>query len=96
MFITSPTTLISTLTVIQMILKNIEKDKYTSIIHEELNKLGLEFARYKERWDKLSRSIQAVNKDVENVSVTTDKITRKFTAINQVDIKALKEEKEEV
>ena len=95
-FITSPTTLISTLTVIQMILKNIEKDKYTSIIHEELNKLGLEFARYRERWDKLSRSIQAVNKDVENVSVTTDKITRKFTAINQVDIKALKEEKEEV
>ena len=36
-FITSPTTLISTLTVIQMIIKNMEKDKYTSIIHEELN-----------------------------------------------------------
>ena len=91
-FITSPTTLISTLTVIQMIIKNMEKDKYTSIIHEELNKLGLEFARYKERWDKLSKSIQTVNKDVENVSITTDKITKKFTSINQVDIKALKEE----
>lgn len=90
-FITSPTTLISTLTVIQMIIKNMEKDKYTSIIHEELNKLGLEFARYKERWDKLSKSIQTVNKDVENVSITTDKISKKFTSINQVDIKALKE-----
>ena len=91
-FITSPTTLISTLTIIQMIIKNMEKDKYTSIIHEELNKLGLEFARYKERWDKLSKSIQTVNKDVENVSITTDKISKKFTSINQVDIKALKEE----
>ena len=91
-FITSPTTLISTLTVIQMIIKNMEKDKYTSIIHEELNKLGLEFARYKERWDKLSKSIQTVNKDVENVYITTDKISKKFTSINQVDIKALKEE----
>lgn len=91
-FITSPTTLISTLTVIQMIIKNMEKDKYTSIIHEELNKLCLEFARYKERWDKLSKSIQTVNKDVENVSITTDKISKKFTSINQVDIKALKEE----
>ena len=91
-FITSPTTLISTLTVIQMIIKNMEKDKYTSIIHEELNKLGLEFARYKERWDRLSKSIQTVNKDVENVSITTDKISKKFTSINQVDIKALKEE----
>lgn len=95
-FITSPTTLISTLTVIQMVIKNMEKDKYTSIIHEELNKLGLEFARYKERWDKLSKSIQTVNKDVENVSITADKISKKFTSINQVDIKALKESKEEV
>lgn len=95
-FITSPTTLILTLTVIQMIIKNMEKDKYTSIIHEELNKLGLEFARYKERWDKLSKSIQTVNKDVENVSITADKISKKFTSINQVDIKALKESKEEV
>jgi len=39
-WITSPTTLISTLSVIQMIIKNIERDKYTSIIHDELNKLG--------------------------------------------------------
>lgn len=85
-WITSPTTLISTLTVIQMIIKNMERDKYASIIHEELNKLGLEFARYKERWDKLARSIQTVNKDVENVSITTDKINKKFEIINKVDI----------
>ena len=85
-WITSPTTLISTLTVIQMILKNMERDQYTSIIHEELNKLGLEFARYKERWDKLSRSIQSVNKDVENVSITTEKIQKKFDTINRVDM----------
>ena len=85
-WITSPTTLISTLTVIQMIIKNMEKDKYTSIIHEELNKLGLEFARYKERWDKLSRSIQTVNKDIENVSITSEKISKKFDTINKVEI----------
>ena len=85
-WITSPTTLISTLTVIEMIIKNMERDKYTSIIHDELNKLGLEFARYKERWDKLARSIQTVNKDVENVSITTDKITKKFESINKVEV----------
>lgn len=72
-----------------MIIKNIERDKYTSIIHEELNKLGLEFARYKERWDKLARSIQTVNKDVENVSITTDKITKKFETINKVEVASL-------
>ncbi len=88
-WLTSPTTLISTLTVIQMIIKNMERDKYTSIIHEELNKLGLEFSRYKERWDKLARSIQTVNKDVENVQITTDKISKKFETISSVDIKQL-------
>lgn len=85
-WITSPTTLISTLTVIEMIIKNMERDKYTSVIHEELNKLGLEFARYRERWDKLARSIQTVNKDVENVSITTEKISKKFDSINKVEV----------
>lgn len=85
-WITSPTTLISTLTVIEMIIKNLERDKYSSIIHEELKKLGLEFARYRERWDKLARSIQTVNKDVENVSITTEKISKKFESINKVEL----------
>lgn len=95
-WITSPTTLISTLTVIEMIIKNMERDKYTSIIHEELNKLGLEFARYKERWDKLARSIQTVNKDVENVSITTDKITKKFESINKVEVALIEGPEEDV
>ena len=95
-WITSPTTLISTLTVIEMIIKNLERDKYTSIIHEELNKLGLEFARYKERWDKLARSIQTVNKDVENVSITTDKITKKFESINKVEVALIEGTEEDV
>ncbi len=88
-WITSPTTLISTLTVIQMIMKNIERDKYTSIIHEELNKLGVEFSRYKERWDKLAKSIQIVNKDVENVYITTEKISKKFDVISGVEVDKL-------
>ena len=92
-WITSPTTLISTLTVIEMIIKNIERDKYTSVIHEELNKLGIEFSRYKERWDKLARSIQTVNKDVESVYVTTDKISKKFENINKVDVIKIEDKK---
>ena len=81
-WITSPTTLMSTLTVIQVILKNMERDKYASIIHEELNKLGVEFSRYRERWNKLSRSIETVNKDVESIHITTDKISRRFESIS--------------
>jgi len=83
-WITSPTTLISTFTTIQVLLKNMERDKYAKIVHNELTKLGIEFQRYKERWDKLSRSIETVNKDVENLNITSDKITKKFEAINDV------------
>ena len=86
-WLTSPTTLMSTLTVIQVLLKNMERDKYSSIIHEELNKLGIEFTRYKERWNKLSKSIETVNKDIESINITTDKITKRFDSINSVEIK---------
>ena len=93
-WITSPTTLISTLTVIQMILKNMERDRYTTVIHEELNKLGLEFARYRERWDKLAKSIEAVNRDAQNVSITTDKISKKFDSIHQVNLQEIDQKEE--
>ena len=85
-WLVSPTTLISTLTMILMVIQNIERDKYANIIHEELNKLGVEFTRFKDRFDKLSRSIQTVNKDVENFQITTDKIKKKFDSISNVEV----------
>ncbi len=84
-WITSPTTLISTLTTIQVIITNLERDKYASVIHNELNLLSNEFKKYKDRWDKLSRSIDTVNKDVKDIHITTDKITKRFTNINEVE-----------
>ena len=88
-WITSPTTLISTLTTIQVIIKNIERDKYTKVIHQELRLLDDEFKRYKDRWDKLYRSIETVSKDVKDIHITTDKITKRFDTINQVEIKEI-------
>lgn len=88
-WIASPTTLMSTLTTIELVIKNIEKDKYTNIIHEELSKLSVDFGRYKERWDKLSRSIEAVSRDANDIHITTDKISKRFDAINNVDTKKL-------
>ena len=85
-WIAGPTTLMSTLTIINMVVMNIERDKYAKIIHEELTKLGIEFGRYRERWDKLSRSINTVSKDVEDIHTTTEKITKRFDSINNVKI----------
>ncbi len=90
-WIVSPTTLMSTLTVVQMVIKNIERDKYSTVIHEELNKLGIEFGRYKDRWDKLAKSIEQVSKEVDEVHITTDKISKKFNYISGVEIEKLNE-----
>lgn len=95
-WITSPTTLMSTLTVIEMILKNMERDKYAKIIHEELNKLSVEFARYKERWEKLARNINTVSKSVEELNTTSDKITKRFDSINRVEVEKLKNEEQDL
>ena len=90
-WITGPTTLMSTLTIIQMILKNIERDKYARVIHVELNKLSREFMKYRERWDKLSRSIDTVTKDIKDINITTEKITKRFDSINSVDLSLIEE-----
>ncbi len=91
-WVTSPTTLISTLTTIQVIIKNMERDQYASIIHRELNLLSEEFKRYKDRWDKLSRSIETVGRDIKDIHTTTEKITKRFTSINQVEMEKIEEE----
>lgn len=91
-WITSPTTLMSTLTTIQVIIKNLERDKYASVIHQELKFLDEEFRRYKERWDKLSRSIETVSKDVKDIHTTSEKITKRFNSINQVEMGIIEEE----
>ena len=93
-WICGPTTLMSTLSTISMILKNIERDKYAKVIHEELNKLGIEFRRYKERWDRLSKSIDTVSSEVKDIHTTTDKISKKFESISSVDIDVLDYKKE--
>ena len=93
-WIAGPTTLMSTLTTLQIIMKNIERDKYTKVIHQELKLLDEEFKRYKDRWDKLSRSIDTVSKDVKDIHTTTDKITKRFNSINQVEMETLTHEED--
>ncbi len=85
-WIVSPTTFMSTLTTIQVILNNIERDQHARVIQLELQKLGDEFKRYKERWDKLSRHIETVSKDVKDIHITTEKIGTRFESISNVEL----------
>lgn len=85
-WIASPTTLMSLLTTVQVLLRNVERDKYSKVIQEELIRLGDEFKRYQSRWDKLSRSIDTVNKSVKDIHTTSSKIGKRFEEISNVRI----------
>ena len=82
--IASPTTLISVLTIIQVITTNMERDKYASIIQHELEKLNIEFGRYQTRWNSLQKDIEKVSKDVKDITTTSNKISKRFTEISNV------------
>ena len=88
-WITSPTTFMAMITTVQVVLNNIERSKYTNVIHQELNKLADEFSRYKKRWDALASHIDTVSKDVKEIHITTGKITDRFDQISDVKIDKL-------
>lgn len=85
-WIASPTTLMSVLSTVQVVLRNMEREKYAGIIHEELNKLGKEFKLYKERWDSLAKDIKRVSDDVDKIHITSNKIEKKFDKISKVEM----------
>ena len=91
-WVTSPTTLIYMLSMIQMIIINIEKNNQAGMIISELKLLGEDFKRYGERWDKLKRSIDSVSSSAKDVHVTTTKISKKFEHISNAKFDEIDED----
>lgn len=95
-WIASPTTIMSLLTTVQVLLYNAKRDEQAKVIQEELIKLGDEFKRYNERWAKLNRSIDTVTKSVKEINTTSDKIGKRFDAISKVQLDDSKEIEENI
>lgn len=91
-WIVSPTTLMATLTTIQVIVQNLEQAKYAKEIQMHLQKLSIEFDRYRLRWDKLASQVSTVYKSTQEIHTTTDKIHRQFETISNVSIDHEEEE----
>lgn len=85
-WIVSPSTFMGMLTTIQSIIRDIETQKQAKVIQEELKKLSVEFGRYKDRWGKLSKTITNVTNEVQEINITTDKITKRFEQIEKVEL----------
>lgn len=85
-WIVSPTTLMAVLNTARAVLKDTETRKQVHIIQDELGKLGKDFSRFDERMKKLADHIRQASKDVEEVHISSKKITDRFAKIERVDL----------
>jgi DNA recombination protein RmuC len=85
-WIVSPTTFMAVLGTLQIVLYNVERKKFADIIQQEIVKLGKEFERYSDRWNRLSTDIDKVQKDVKDIYTTSQKITTAFEKISRVEL----------
>jgi len=85
-WVVSPTTLMAVLNTARAVLKDVETRKQVHIIKDELGKLGKEFGRFDQRMKKLADHIRQANDDVQEVHTTSQKISRRFAAIEAVEL----------
>lgn len=80
-WIVSPTTLMAVLNTARAVLKDVETQRHIHVIREELALLAKDFERFDERMLALARHIGQANKDVEDVHVSSRKISAHFQRI---------------
>ena len=85
-WIVSPTTLMAVLNTARAVLKDVETRKQVHIIKSELGKLGKEFDRFDTRMKKLADNIRQAHENAQDVHITSQKITQRFTQIEKVEL----------
>ncbi len=85
-WLTSPTTLMAVLNTARAVIRDSETRRMAHVIKDELGKLAKDFARFDERMKKLASHIEQANKDVSEVRISSDKISRRFQQIERVEL----------
>lgn len=85
-WLTSPTTLMAILTTASAVIKDSATRQQIHIIQEHLGYLAQDFARFEKRMDNLTKHIQQVNNDAEEVHTSARKISHRFSKIEKVEL----------
>ena len=85
-WITSPTTLMAILNTACAVLKDVETRKQVHVIKEALGKLARDFVLFDERMKKLADHIRLAGKDVDDLHISSRKITQRFEQIESVEL----------
>jgi len=85
-WLTSPTTLMAVLNTARAVIRDSETRRMAHVIKDELGKLAKDFARFDDRMKKLASHIEQANKDVSEVRISSDKISKRFAQIERVEL----------
>ncbi len=85
-WLTSPTTLMAVLNTARAVIRDSETRRMAHVIKDELAKLAKDFARFDERMKKLATHIEQASKDVSEVRISSDKISKRFAQIERVEL----------
>jgi DNA recombination protein RmuC len=85
-WVVSPTTLMAVLNTVRAVLRDVEMREQAKVIQSAIAALDVEFSRFDQRMEKLASDIARVSKDVDDVHVTSKKITKRFGQITRADL----------
>jgi DNA recombination protein RmuC len=85
-WLTSPTTLMAVLNTARAVIRDSETRRMAHVIKDELGKLAKDFARFDDRMKKLASHIDQASKDVGEVRISSDKISKRFAQIERVEL----------
>ena len=93
-WIVSPTTLMAVLNTARAVMKDVATREQVHIIKDELGKLGKVFSRFDARMKKLADHIRQAHEDAQQVQISSDKISRRFSQIERVELDQLDQVRE--
>lgn len=89
-WIVSPTTMMAILTTARAVLKDAATRKQVHVIQQHLRMLADDFERFQMRMDNLAKRIAQAHSDVEQVHISSRKITQRFGQIDKADLDGIK------
>lgn len=88
-WLVSPTTMMAVLTTARAVLKDAATRREVHEIQKHLRLLATDFDRFQLRMDNLAKRIAQAHSDVEQVHISSRKITKAFSHIEKADFEAL-------
>ena len=86
MWITSGTTLVAILTLINVTVTNMRRDEQAEVILDELKALAIEFERYRKRWEEFRKTIDKVVDNAKDIRLLVTKSVRDLMIFKQVKL----------